>query len=420
MPPSFLPSVAGLFNSFPGQVEQWGAVIRKKDKKAPGHASKDSLSTTERGGSRGARGGRGGRGGPGRGGAAGGRGFGARGGHRDSIPRAQHAPAPAPAAAQQSTSDAPTQNGTNGVTPDATPAPAWGDSAPDQEGPGWASATETETTKAPSTNWAETPSASAWGADTTVNGSAAASPSVQSKSLAPKPAAKTPATSKLSWAQIARCARFLCFSARFGLNIDFFAMFSAPEKPAPPPAPVVPPPAPQPAAPAPAPTQEPTPPPEPEPELQPEVSPEQPQENGWEEPTTADQPPSWDDEPQTKPSITATEPWATSAEPEPVEEVHVKEEDFQPEVEPTPAPEPAPVEPPAPAQPTPKEPEPVAKHIAPAVQIRPTSAAHRHSARFKNTDQPVIMPNNFGAGLEKIGMQFGSLSLGGEDLDSQP
>lgn len=85
-----------LFKPFLGHAEQWGAVTRKKDKKAPGHASKDSFSTTERGGSRGARGGRGGRGGPGRGGAAGGRGFGARGGHRDSTPRAQHAPAPRP------------------------------------------------------------------------------------------------------------------------------------------------------------------------------------------------------------------------------------------------------------------------------------------------------------------------------------
>lgn len=407
-----------------GHAEQWGAVTRKKDKKAPGHASKDSFSTSERGGSRGARGGRGGRGGPGRGGAAGGRGFGARGGHRDSLPRAQHAPAPAAAAQQPSTSDAapPTQNGTDGVTADAALTPAWGESAPEQDGGGgggWGSATDTETQVAPSSNWAETPSTSAWGAESTVNGSAAASPAVQSKSLAPKPAAKMPATSKLSWAQIARCARLLLFYVRSGSDVDYFGVISAPEKTAPPPAPVVPPPAPQTAAPAPAPTQEPTPPPEPEPELQPEAPTEQPQEQGWEEPTTAAQP-TWDDEPQTKPSITATEPWATSAEPEPVEEVHVKEEDFEPEVEPTPAPEPAPVEPPAPAQPTPKEPESVAKHIAPAVQIRPTSAAHRHSARFKNTDQPVVMPNNFGAGLEKIGMQFGSLSLGGEDLDSQP
>ena len=101
-----------------------------------------------------------------------------------------------------------------------------------------------------------------------------------------------------------------------------------------------------------------------------------------------------------------------------MEEVRVKEETFEPEAEPEPAPEPVPSEPPAPAQPASQEPEPVAKHIVPAVQIRPSSAAHRLSARFK--DQPVVMPNNFGASLEKVGMQFGSLSVGGADLDSQP
>lgn len=101
-----------------------------------------------------------------------------------------------------------------------------------------------------------------------------------------------------------------------------------------------------------------------------------------------------------------------------MEEIHVKEETFESEIEPTPAPEPVSAEPPPSAQPALQEPEPAAKHIVPAVQMRPSSAAYRLSARFK--DQPVVMPNNFSAGLEKVGMQFGSLSLGGEDFDSQP
>ena len=100
-----------------------------------------------------------------------------------------------------------------------------------------------------------------------------------------------------------------------------------------------------------------------------------------------------------------------------MEEVRVKEETVEQEVEPEPAPRPVPSEPPALAQPTPQEPEPVAKHIVPTVQIRPSSATHRFSARFR--DQPVVMPNNFGASLEKVSMQFGSLSVGGADLDSR-
>jgi len=74
--------------------------------------------------------------------------------------------------------------------------------------------------------------------------------------------------------------------------------------------------------------------------------------------------------------------------------------------------------------PQPKEPvggfnEAIPKHVAP-VQVRPSSAGHRHSARFK-TDQAVTLPNNFGSGLEKVGMQFGSLSIGGDEIvDPKP
>lgn len=76
-----------------------------------------------------------------------------------------------------------------------------------------------------------------------------------------------------------------------------------------------------------------------------------------------------------------------------------------------------------------------------AQSARPASVAHRTSARYKNVDQPVVMPSSilggsaagaggvsgvgFGlgngiGGLEKIGMQFGSLSLGGDNFDSNP
>lgn len=58
---------------------------------------------------------------------------------------------------------------------------------------------------------------------------------------------------------------------------------------------------------------------------------------------------------------------------------------------------------------------------SPTLAGRPPAVPHRSSARYKTTDQPVVMPSSFGAGVEKVGMQFGSLGLGGESLlDSNP
>jgi hypothetical protein len=62
------------------------------------------------------------------------------------------------------------------------------------------------------------------------------------------------------------------------------------------------------------------------------------------------------------------------------------------------------------------------QHAAPQLEdarkatVTPTRAAGGvgAAARRYKTDQPVVMPSGFG--LEKIGMQFGSLSLGGESL----
>jgi hypothetical protein len=49
---------------------------------------------------------------------------------------------------------------------------------------------------------------------------------------------------------------------------------------------------------------------------------------------------------------------------------------------------------------------------SPRLSTRPAASSHRSSARYKVTDQPVTLPLSFGAGIEKVGMQFGSLSVG--------
>jgi hypothetical protein len=69
----------------------------------------------------------------------------------------------------------------------------------------------------------------------------------------------------------------------------------------------------------------------------------------------------------------------------------------------------------APSEPVPSEslPAPVTKPSTPLPHTRP--AVRGASARYK-TDQAVVLPSSFG-GIEKIGMQFGSLSLGGDSGD---
>ena len=122
---------------------------------------------------------------------------------------------------------------------------------------------------------------------------------------------------------------------------------------------------------------------------------------------------------QSKPLAPASEPWETTAEEI---KIHDDVKLISTEHSQAPAPEPAP-EPIAVSLPAPQAKEPVSgsglneaipKHVVP-VQPRPSSAAHRHSARFK-TDQAVTLPNNFGVSLEKVGMQFGSLSIGGDEI----
>lgn len=185
-------------------------------------------------------------------------------------------------------------------------------------------------------------------------------------------------------------------------------MHSPQEKPAPtpPPAPVqlqsTPAPAPPPGLPEQPPKVE-------EVDLSPE--PESPVPTAWEEPTTV-QDSAWEEEPQEPIAQIQPEP-APAPEPELKDEVPPK----SPSPEPTPPKVQEPVLSALPAQVQSRE---VERSSTPTSGVkRPSSsAAHRHNARFKTGDQPVVMPSgNYNPTPEKIGMQFGSLSLGGDDLD---
>lgn len=178
-----------------GHAEQWGNVTRKKDKKSSAPTSsynKDSAAGGGRGDFRGGRGGRGARGGAVRGGARGG--VSARGGHHD-VNGHRAKPSQSAEAVKDATAvDAPVTNGEAAdVDGDATS--AWNSSTP-----------------------------TTWGGDTTaVNGATShstpapapvASAHTPAQVPAPGPSANkagvTPATSKLSWAQIARYVKSHC------------------------------------------------------------------------------------------------------------------------------------------------------------------------------------------------------------------
>ncbi|KAF8172832.1 hypothetical protein K438DRAFT_175917 [Mycena galopus ATCC 62051] len=349
-----------------GHAEQWGAVTRKKDKKGS-HASKDSFSSS-RGDFRGGRGGaRGGRGGSTRGGAA----PRARGGIRGAAPTNGHSVAvPTHSPKPNAWTDAP-------LAADKAPdsANAWPTESSD---PAWTESVDTPTPSATPSTWGGTTASTSTWTDTDVNGSTSAS----SLAAPQTKVVKTPATSKMSWAQIARPQ----------------------DKPTPPP--------PAPVAVAPPPTVSPA---APEPEPQ--------ETGGWEDPTTV-QSPSWEEEaPIIKPSTSAADVWASTVNEPPEEPTPEPQQILEPQVEEPPVPEPV-EEPVAP----PSEPEPAPPVASPSPSIkasRPASTAHPHrsSARYKTIDQPVVMPSSFGSGIEKVGMQFGSLSLGGEssfDNSSEP
>ncbi|KAF9074662.1 hypothetical protein BDP27DRAFT_1444079 [Rhodocollybia butyracea] len=314
-----------------GKAEQWGSVSRKKDKKAV------STGPVSRGDSRGTRGGFGGGRGGGRGGAVH-----ARGGGGAGRPRGA-------ATGGRGGSTA------NGHT-SRTASPAIGQHVEPID------ATSSDT---PPT-WAEPPKAE----EETTKPSVLTTESIPHK---PTPS-KVPATSKLSWAQIAKPQ----------------------EKPTP-----------QQSAPESAPA----PPPEPEPMTN----------TGWEDPTTV-QTPLFDEEP----SVPAPAPEEPVREPEP--------EPIPAPVEPA-EPEPVASVPAAPPTPTPSTPS--------KIPARPAPISNRTSARYSNyakiaSDQGgVVMPptpssiganlstsfGSFGlksAGVEKVGMQFGSLGLEDESESDAP
>lgn len=186
--------------SLKGQVEQWGSVHRKRDKKhqTAVQDSKDRNILRDRADSRGGRG-RGGRGG-GRGGLSrgGAPGRGGQNGHRAQAP-SRNEPVDF------------TTPGADNVDP---PTPVFKDeSAPLTyawgSDPTLADQAQDFSSQTTGTGWGE--SAPPWGVDTKSNGTP--SPAVQAKLLTPvpgqpKPIPKNPATSKLSWAQIARCDLF--------------------------------------------------------------------------------------------------------------------------------------------------------------------------------------------------------------------
>jgi hypothetical protein len=167
----------------------------------------------------------------------------------------------------------------------------------------------------------------------------------------------------------------------------------------------------------------------PEPERQPEI-----QQHDREELTTVEAP-TWDDEPAADPAI-APEAWPPTPEPvlesskaEPpvasaVAEVKLEEvvEESAPEAELITESKPE-VETRLPTQVVQAIsalPAQATAASSPKLTTRPPAASYRSSARHKVTDRPVTMPLSFGTGVEKVGMQFGSLSLGGEGTNEEP
>jgi hypothetical protein len=199
LPPSQSPAITG-------RAEQWGAVKSKKDKKPPTPSPKDHPTSRDRTDSHGGRGGRGrgrGRGNPargtfGRGSARGGSGV---NGHASRPPHPGKTSSPTPDSADRQA----VEDFSDPVQPDK---PDWPDAIPSApndspSGPNHTAEPPASDTSIPPPSWS-TPSswgASPWGPQ---DPSAPAPPtSSQPISAAQRPT-KLPATSKLSWAQIAR------------------------------------------------------------------------------------------------------------------------------------------------------------------------------------------------------------------------
>ena len=145
-------------------------------------------------------------------------------------------------------------------------------------------------------------------------------------------------------------------------------------------------------------------------EVFPPPDPEAPVPTTWEEPTTVQE--SMWEEPLAPVAQTQQEPT-----PEPGLEPDVEEPQKPPSPKPTPPEAQEPVRSALPAQ-VQNQNQGVERSSTPTSGVkRPSSSvAHRHSTRFKIGDKAVVMPN-YTPSTEKFGMQFGSLSLGGDDID---
>lgn len=143
-------------------------------------------------------------------------------------------------------------------------------------------------------------------------------------------------------------------------------------------------------------------------------SPTQEEAQGWEGPTTVEEP-TWDDELPSQAVVPDADDAWTSPPAAETTEVHPEPVETEPEPVAEPQSEPEPVSVPAqfPAQlgVQQKTESPI---VPPAKPVTPVSYARslaRAGNRFK-TDQAVVMPSAFGSSVEKLGMQFGSVSLG--------
>ncbi len=143
----------------------------------------------------------------------------------------------------------------------------------------------------------------------------------------------------------------------------------------------------------------------------------QPEQQGWEEPTTAEAP-TWDDEPQAQASLPVTQDgWLAT----PIDNVQPKVADgitsaSVPEPDPQALVQSFPIQ--QQAQQKSVQSSPVLTQAKPATPVSYAKSlnAHRSSGRFKTTDQAVVMPSSNFATIEKLGVQFGSVSLGGDEV----
>ena len=142
------------------------------------------------------------------------------------------------------------------------------------------------------------------------------------------------------------------------------------------------------------------------------------EEIGWEEPTTMEGP-TWDDSKQLSAAETWTDsrldiindeavPVTSESQLEALELAQIAVEPIGDAKQDSPSTS-APLK--VTASSPSNRPQPIATP-SPKLSSRPAATSHRSSAKYKVTDQPVTLPLSFGVGIEKVGMQFGSLSVG--------